>query len=156
MGVFAVEELTRRDLPPSKRDCPNCGEIGSARLLFPNEYKAHYQCLSCKTPSSLELHPGLRPRRVVYLDQYVYSNIARGSNQAYKRLFELLSDLTAVQLWLCPTGLGHWVETGFDPKESNRREYFRVMQHLMRSRMFRSPTNIVEIHAGKAYQAFLL
>jgi hypothetical protein len=127
-----------RDLKPPKftgfvqdpfRTCPKCGRERTFGLLA--IYARHYvrRCIDCSFDQRLALTE--IKKRIIYLDQFVISNMMKelepantNAHSFYRPLFEKLDRLSKLQLIVCPDSPIQDYESAVDRATRNSAQYF--------------------------------
>ncbi|HTH48869.1 MAG TPA: hypothetical protein VMB21_15250 [Candidatus Limnocylindria bacterium] len=141
--------------------CPECGkETFGVLSIFDRHYAR--RCTSCYLDKQLSL-PAL-DKRVVYLDQFVISNMmkeldpdrpdaSKGAKGGFFRtLFEKLDRLTKLQLLVCPDSPVHDHESAVLKRHEKLRSVFR---HLSHGLSLRPPEKIFHAQMLCAFRAWL-
>lgn len=120
MAIFTVDPNVFIRAP--FRDCPSCGRTGSLGVLSVHDYDYTRRCRECRYTQNTQLPP-TPTRKVVYLDQFVVSELmkaraARSAGSAgtrtdafWFRLDERLTRLVLLQLAAFPGSSFHDRET---------------------------------------------
>jgi hypothetical protein len=146
---------------PPWKCCPECGneELGTVDI---SEYTIHRRCRDClHTPPSETLPPV--PKKVVYLDQLVYSEIAKALDPIWReerpvdrdrwlRIFDALDRALKLQLIVCPESQIHEQESVVHEHEIVLR---RLYQHFAAGTSFEFPTRVHAIQLSKALRVKL-
>jgi hypothetical protein len=153
------------DLKPPKfaglvRDpftCPKCGKEKTFGLLA--IYARH--CVRRCTDSSFDesLHLPEIKKRIIYLDQFVISNMMKELEPAntnahpfYRPLFEKLDRLSKLQLIVCPESPIQDYESAVDPRYEKFRAVFRLLSHGI---SFHDATMILHAQIMRAFRCWL-
>lgn len=142
------------------RKCPKCGagEFGSLMISGVTQTR---RCRTCWHTEARRL-PALR-KKVVYLDQMVYSNMAKTLDPVWAattapqgpfpgRLFDALERAFKLQLIICPTSTLHQKESALAAHPSMLRA---VYEHLGNGVSFQYPVIIHQHQLGVALRAVL-
>ncbi len=146
---------------PPWKCCPECGneELGTLDI---SEYAIHRRCRNClHTPPSETLPPV--PKKVVYVDQLVYSEIAKvldpiwgeerpGDRDRWLRIFDALERALKLQLIVCPESQIHEQESVVHKHAVVLR---RLYQHFAAGTRFEFPTRVHAIQLSKALRVKL-
>lgn len=141
--------------------CPACGAEKLGTLSI-SDYGIERRCRGClHSPPSERLPPV--PKKVVYLDQFVFSEIAKaldpvwreerpGGRGRWLRLFDGLDRALKLQLIVCP-------ESPVHEKESIVHRHYVVLRRLYRhfaaGTSFEFPTRVHAIQLGHALRSKL-
>lgn len=161
-GKFRTIRIDPRDfIGGPYEDCPKCRqhEFG---VLHIHHNSCTRRCRACWHTLTLPL-PELK-KKVVYLDQFVFSNImkmlsddAPGHERAKKEklwrdLFESLDVLCKMQLIVCPDSTEHHDESLISPFY---KELKRTYEHFSTGISFTRPSSIQEMQIVQAFAAWL-
>src|SRR5204863_2824057 len=109
--------------------CPDCGEQTFGVLMVCDRHYVR-RCISCWFDDSFPLPPV--HKRIIYLDQFVISNMMKELNPEdgrargyYHALFCALDRLSSLQLIVCPDSPLHDHESLVDPRYQKIRAVFR-------------------------------
>jgi hypothetical protein len=148
---------------PPFRDCPSCGAKRAFGVLM--ICNRHYvrRCIQCRYDQSIPL-PSLK-KRIIYLDQFVISNIMKALDPArskaaenetlefFRTVFKMLDRLSKLQLIACPHSPIHDFESIVDSRYEKLRAVFR---HLSDGTGFRDAETIVHAQIEDAFDAWLV
>ena len=125
-GVKTIRIDPRDFIGGPYEDCPKCGQHEFGVLnIHDNSYTRRCRSRSCWHTLTFGL-PALK-KKVIYLDQFVFSNImkmlsaeTRGHERAeaeplWRELFESLDVLCRMQLVICPDSTEHHAESLISP-----------------------------------------
>jgi hypothetical protein len=130
--------------------CPDCHSENSFGVLMICDRHYVRRCITCWFDQSLPLP--VPKKQIIYLDQFVISNIAKELSQTassatgfYKELFCALDRLSKLQLIVCPDSPLRDHESLVDTRYEKFRSVFR---HLSNGISFRDPKTLLhaEIH----------
>ncbi|HZS16489.1 MAG TPA: hypothetical protein VFA51_01010 [Candidatus Udaeobacter sp.] len=120
----------------------------------------HYvrRCIKCPFDQSLPL-PAIK-KRIIYLDQFVISNMMKELEAPattdrpafYKALFEKLDHLSKLQLIVCPESPIQDHESAVDPRYEKFRAVFRLFSHGI---SFQAPVTILHAQIARAFRCWL-
>ena len=119
----------------------------------------HYvrRCIDCSFDESLPL-PEIK-KRIIYLDQFVISNMMKELDPAdtnphsfYRPLFEKLDRLSKLQLVVCPESPIQDYESAVDPRYEKFRTVFRQLSHGI---SFHDATTILHAQIMRAFKCLL-
>jgi hypothetical protein len=139
------------------RTCPKCGRERTFGLLA--IYARHYvrRCIDCSFDESLPL-PEIK-KRIIYLDQFVISNMMKELDPAntnahpfYRPLFEKLDRLSKLQLIVCPESPIQDYESAVDPRYEKFRAVFRLLSHGI---SFQPAVTILHAQIARALKCWL-
>ena len=106
--------------------CPDCGHQGTFGVLMVCDRHYVRRCINCWFDQRLPL-PEIR-KRIIYLDQFVISNMMKELDPAHKHaqgfyqsLFERLDRLSKLQLIVCPDSPIQDHESVVDTRYENSR-----------------------------------
>ena len=121
-------------------DCPRCHGRGSLALLMNTGLYLLFRCSGCRHELTRPL-PVVR-KQIIYLDQFVFSNIVKAKEARWEHLHARLVELDAKQLIACPFSTIHQEESLLTAEWRDR------LKHLYRTIGgvgFRPPQEI-EVH----------
>jgi hypothetical protein len=122
-------------------------------------YARHYvrRCIDCSFDQSLPL-PEIK-KRIIYLDQFVISNMMKELEPAntnahpfYRPLFEKLDRLSKLQLIVCPESPIQDYESAVDPRYEKLRAVFRLFSHGI---SFHPAITILHAQIARAFKCWL-
>ncbi len=133
--AMAEKTLSVRDfiMPPYKK-CPQCGHNTFGVLNISGDTYSR-RCRDCLHMANRFPLPKLH-KKIIYLDQFVVSNLMKLENPAHQRndnlktnpfwqeLRELLTDLRRSQLIVCPDSASHVSESRISPFNANLKKMY--------------------------------
>ncbi len=90
-------------------DCPRCHGRGSLTLLMNTGLYLLFRCSGCRHELARPL-PVVK-KQIIYLDQFVFSNIVKAKEARWEQLHVRLLELDAKQLIVCPFSTVHREES---------------------------------------------
>jgi hypothetical protein len=137
--------------------CPDCGSEGTFGVLLVCDRHYVRRCTHCWFDQSLPL-PAIK-KRIIYLDQFVISNIMKELSAAdgqlrgfYHDLFATLDRLFKLQLIVCPYSPLHDHESVVDSRYKKIR---RVFYHLSHGITFHDPVTILHAEIMRAFDCWV-
>ena len=137
--------------------CPDCGTEGTLSVLMICDRHYVRRCIHCWFDESLPL-PAVK-QRIIYLDQFVISNMmneldpcAKHTHGFYRVLFERLDRLSKLQLIVCPDSPIQDHESVVDTRYEKIRSVFRQLSHGV---SFHDPTTLLHAQIMRAFRCWL-
>jgi hypothetical protein len=118
-------------------DCERCHRRGSLALVMNTGLNLLFQCTGCRCEVAYSLP--VVAKKVVYLDQFVLSNIVKAKEARWEPLHARLVELAAMQLIVCPFSEVHREESLLD---SRWRDRFKMLYRSIGGVGFRLPEEI--------------
>lgn len=161
-----VMGITRRDfISAPYKDCPNCKRTGVFGVFMPIEGSRAYsrECIECWHEESYQ-YPKIK-KRVVYLDQFVISNLIKlldkehpshstiKADTFWENLFIKLERATRAQAIVCPDSFYHRDESLVG--NVNHRLMRRLYEHFSSGKTLQ-PSSVVErFQISKHFESWL-
>jgi hypothetical protein len=137
--------------------CPDCGAEGKFGVLMVCDRHYIRRCINCWFDQRLPL-PALK-KRIIYLDQFVISNMMKELDPAsehipgfYRSLFERLDRLSKLQLIVCPDSPIQDHESVVDTRYEKIRAIFRQLSHGV---SFHDPKTLLDVDIMHAFRSWI-
>ncbi len=137
--------------------CPDCGTEGTFGVLTVCDRHYVRRCIHCWFDQRLPL-PALK-KRIIYLDQFVISNMMKELDPAsgqlpgfYRSLFERLDRLSKLQLVVCPDSPIQDHESVVDSRYEKIRAVFRQLSHGV---SFHRPRTLLHAEIMHAFRCWV-
>lgn len=131
-------------------DCPRCGRRGSLIHLMNTGLYLFFRCSGCRFEVTRPL-PEVT-KKIIYLDQFVLSNIVKAKDSRREQLHARLAELDAKQLIVCPYSQVHREESLLDARW---RDSLKALYRTIGGVSFRSPEEIEMAQLLKAIRSWL-
>lgn len=136
-------------------NCPVCGKVTDCSLVSLAGAITVTECVECGVPMNRPTVEGLQVNRVVYLDQFVISQLANKESRDWIQLRRKLKRLAKAQYWIFPMSSTHFDETTQSTNRVRAKRELRMMKDLSQGRLFRPSWEIFAMQSVLAFQAYL-
>jgi hypothetical protein len=137
--------------------CPDCANEGTFGVLMICDRHYVRRCINCWFDQSLPLPP--LKKHIIYLDQFVISNMMKELDSAntrapgfYRSLFEKLDRLSELQLIVCPDSPIQDHESVVDTRYEKIRAVFRQLSHGV---SFRDPKTLLHADIMQSFRSWI-